>query len=199
MSQQIKTAILFSGRGSNMLSLADHMARADVPAQLVLTICNRPQAAGITHAKNRGLPCEIIDHTEFASRADFEAAMQKELAKAEVELICAAGFMRLLTPAFVAHWQGRLLNIHPSLLPKHRGLNTHQAALDAGDKWHGCTVHYMQAEMDDIGENEAGLLVQRRVPILPDDRPDTLAARVVEQEHTAYPEALDIVLAKLRA
>jgi len=199
MSEQVKVAILFSGRGSNMLSLAEHIARADVPAELVLTICNRPQAAGITHAKNMGVPCEIIDHTEFATRAEFESAMQKELAQAGVELICAAGFMRLLTPAFVAHWQGRLLNIHPSLLPKHRGLNTHSAALDAGDEWHGCTVHYMQAQMDDIGEDGAGLLVQRRVAILPDDTPDTLAARVLEQEHTAYPEALDIVLAKLRA
>lgn len=188
----LKIAVLFSGRGSNLQSLAAHLAREDVPANLTLAVCNRPNAKGIEYCRDENIACHVIDHTEFAERADFDAALDAALRAAKIDLICCAGFMRLLTPEFVEGWRDRLINIHPSLLPKHKGLNTHQRALDAGDTTHGCTVHYMRSEMDD-----GPIIVQKTVPILPQDTPETLAARVLAQEHIAYPEALDLVLKKM--
>lgn len=191
-SKPLKIAILFSGRGSNMRSLAARIAKPTVPAELALTITNRPQADGIAFCREAGIACEVIDHTSFESRSAFDTALDETLRAAEIDLICCAGFMRLLTEDFVNSWQDRLLNIHPSLLPKYPGLKTHQRALEAGDKEHGCTVHYMRPEMDD-----GPVIVQRRVPVLDGDTPETLAARVLEQEHIAYPEALDMVLKKM--
>lgn len=188
----VKIAILFSGRGSNMQSLAAHIARPDVPAELTLAITNRPNASGIAFCRAENIPCQIIDHKTFETRESFDAALDAALRTAEIDLICCAGFMRLLTTDFVNGWPDRLLNIHPSLLPKHKGLHTHAQALAAGDKEHGCTVHFMRPEMD-----EGPIIIQKSVPIMPDDTPDTLAARVLAQEHIAYPEALDMVLTKM--
>lgn len=192
MSKPVRVAILFSGRGSNMETLAQHLAKPDVPGQFVLGVSNRPEAGGIGFCTRANIPCAVIDHKAYDTREDFESDMQKALASARIDLICAAGFMRLLTPEFVTHWHNRIINIHPSLLPAYKGLNTHKRALDDGAKQHGCSVHYMRAEMDD-----GPVIVQKHVPVHADDTPDTLATRVLAQEHVAYPEALDIVLEKL--
>lgn len=188
----VKIAILFSGRGSNMRTLARHIARDNVPAELVLTVTNRPNAAGIAVAEAEGIACTIIDHEAFDSREAFDAELDATLRAAGVELICCAGFMRLLTADFVNGWPDRLLNIHPSLLPKYKGLHTHKRALEAGDAEHGCTIHYMRPLMDD-----GPIILQKKVPVLADDTPETLAARVIEQEHIAYAQALDIALTKM--
>lgn len=184
-----RIAVLFSGRGSNLKILADHIARNDVPANLVLALTNRPNAGGLTYCAEAGIAAQSIDHTAYDSRAAFDADLGAALRAANVELVCCAGFMRLLTAEFVESWRNRIINIHPSLLPKYKGLHTHARALEAGDSEAGCSVHYMRPEMD-----EGPVIVQKRVPILKGDTPDTLAARVLEQEHIAYPEALDIVL-----
>lgn len=193
MTRPIRIAILFSGGGSNMKALAAHISQPHVPAQLVMTISNRPDAGGIGYCQDAQIPCQIIDHKAYESRADFDAALDAALKDAEIDLICAAGFMRLLTPEFVTKWTDRILNIHPALLPKFKGLNTHARAIEAGESEHGCSVHYMRPEMD-----EGPVLVQKSVPVLPDDTPESLAARVLEQEHIAYPEALDMALATLK-
>lgn len=191
-SRPIRIAILFSGRGSNMQTLANHIAQPEVNAEFTVAITNRPQAGGIDICKQLGVACHIIDHEAFDARAAFDAALDDILRAAKVDLICCAGFMRLLTADFVNGWPDRLLNIHPSLLPKYKGLHTHKRALEAGDKEHGCTVHYMRPEMDD-----GPIIVQKKVPVRDDDTPDSLTQRVIEQEHIAYAEALDVVLKKM--
>jgi phosphoribosylglycinamide formyltransferase-1 len=191
-SRPIRIAILFSGRGSNMQTLANHIALPEVNAEFTVAITNRPQAGGIDICKQLGVACHIIDHETFDARAAFDAALDDILRAAKVDLICCAGFMRLLTADFVNGWPDRLLNIHPSLLPKYKGLHTHKRALEAGDKEHGCTVHYMRPEMDD-----GPIIVQKKVPVRDDDTPDSLTQRVIEQEHIAYAEALDVVLKKM--
>jgi phosphoribosylglycinamide formyltransferase-1 len=191
-SRPIRIAILFSGRGSNMQTLANHIAQPEVNAEFTVAITNRPQASGIDICKQLGVACHIIDHETFDARAAFDAALDDILRAAKVDLICCAGFMRLLTADFVNGWPDRLLNIHPSLLPKYKGLHTHKRALEAGDKEHGCTVHYMRPEMDD-----GPIIVQKKVPVRDDDTPDSLTQRVIEQEHIAYAEALDVVLKKM--
>ena len=192
MTQAVRVAILFSGRGSNMQTLANHLAKQSVPATFVLALTNRPDAGGIEFCQAQGVDCAVIDHKAFDTHAAFEVEMQKALDTARVDLICAAGFMRLLTPAFVTHWRDRIINIHPSLLPAYKGLNTHARVLADGGKEHGCSVHYMRAEMDD-----GPIIVQKRVRVHNDDTPESLAARVLKQEHLAYPEALDIVVKNL--
>lgn len=191
-SRPIRIAILFSGRGSNMQTLANHIAQPEVNAEFTVAITNRPQAGGIDICKQLGVACHIIDHETFDARAAFDAALDDILRAAKIDLICCAGFMRLLTADFVNGWPDRLLNIHPSLLPKYKGLHTHKRALEAGDKKHGCTVHYMRPEMDD-----GPIIVQKKVPVRDDDTPDSLTQRVIEQEHIAYAEALDVVLKKM--
>lgn len=191
-SRPIRIAILFSGRGSNMQTLANHIAQPEVNAEFTVAITNRPQAGGIDICKQLGVACHIIDHETFDARAAFDAALDDILRAAKIDLICCAGFMRLLTADFVNGWPDRLLNIHPSLLPKYKGLHTHKRALEAGDKEHGCTVHYMRPEMDD-----GPIIVQKKVPVRDDDTPDSLTQRVIEQEHIAYAEALDVVLKKM--
>lgn len=193
MTQPVRVAVLFSGRGSNMQTLAQHLAKPSVAGELVLAITNRPAAKGIEFCQAQNVPCTVIDHKAFDTRAGFEAEMQNALDQAEVELICAAGFMRLLTPDFVTRWHDRIINIHPSLLPAYKGLDTHARVLADGAKEHGCSVHYMRAEMDD-----GPVIVQKRVPVKADDTPQTLAARVLKQEYIAYPEAIDIVIKTLR-
>ncbi len=181
-----RVAILISGRGSNMASLIAAAKDDGYPAEIALVLSNRPDAAGLDHAKRQGIITAVVDHTRYGKgRAAFEHALQDVLTAHRIELVCLAGFMRLLTPWFVGQWQGRMLNIHPALLPAFKGLHTHERALEAGVKTHGATVHFVSAEMDS-GE----IIAQAKVPVLDGDTPDTLAARVLEAEHRIYPQAL---------
>jgi phosphoribosylglycinamide formyltransferase-1 len=183
-----RVAILISGRGSNMVSLIEAARAPDYPAEIVLVLSNRPDAAGLDRARAAGIPARAIDHKAFPDRARFDAALQAELDEAGIELIVLAGFMRILTDAFVEAWGGRMINIHPSLLPLFKGTHTHERALEAGVRLHGCTVHYVVPELD------AGPIVaQAAVPVLPGDDADTLSARVIVQEHRLYPAALALI------
>ncbi|GJE77429.1 phosphoribosylglycinamide formyltransferase [Methylorubrum suomiense] len=183
-----RVAILISGRGSNMVSLIEAARASDYPAEIVLVLSNRPDAAGLDRAREAGIPARAIDHRAYPDRAGFDAALQRELEAAGIELIVLAGFMRILTDAFVESWAGRMINIHPSLLPLFKGTHTHERALEAGVRLHGCTVHYVVPELD------AGPIVaQAAVPVLPGDDADTLAARVIVQEHRLYPAALALI------
>ena len=180
-----RVAIFISGGGSNMVTLAESMT-GDHPARPVLVLSNNANAGGLKKAEAMGIPTAVVDHRPFkGDRPGFEAALQAELEKAQPDILCLAGFMRVLTAGFVEPWKGRMLNIHPSLLPKYRGLHTHARALEAGDTEHGCTVHEVTPELDD-----GPLLGQARVPVLAGDTPDTLAARVLEMEHKLYPAVL---------
>jgi len=180
-----RVAILISGGGSNMVSLAQSM-RGDHPARPVLVASNDPQAGGLAKARAMHIPTLAIDHKPFGKdRAGFEAALQKALETAQPDIICLAGFMRILTPAFTGQWEGRMLNIHPSLLPRYKGLHTHSRALEAGDSEHGCTVHEVTAALDD-----GPILGQARMPVLAGDTPETLAARLLPLEHVLYPAVL---------
>lgn len=180
-----RVAILISGGGSNMVALARSMT-GDHPARPVLVLSNRPDAGGLDKARALDIPTDIVDHRPFGQdRASFDDALQARLAEAAPDLICCAGFMRILTAGFVETWTGRMLNIHPSLLPKYRGLNTHARALASGDAEHGCTVHLVTPELDD-----GPILGQARVPVQDRDTAETLAARVLETEHRLYPAVL---------
>ena len=183
-----KVAVLISGSGTNLQALLDAASAPDYPAQIKLVISNRPGAYGLVRAQNAGVETLVIDHRHFASRADFDAAMDQNLKARDIEIICLAGFMRLLTPEFVLAWSGRMLNIHPSLLPAFKGLHVQQRAIDAGVRFSGCTVHFVTPEMD-----EGPIVVQAVVPILGDDSADRLAARIQVQEHRAYPLALRLL------
>lgn len=180
-----RVAILISGGGSNMLRLVDSMT-GDHPARAVLVASNDPAATGLAKAAALGVPTAAVDHRPFGrDRAAFEAALLQPILAAQPDILCLAGFMRILTADFVRHFAGRMLNIHPSLLPKYPGLHTHQRALDAGDTQAGCTVHEVTADLD------AGpILGQARVPVAPGDNAETLAARVLVMEHRLYPAVL---------
>ena len=181
-----RAAILISGRGSNMEALIAAARDPSFPAEIALVLSNRPDAAGLRTAGDAGVRADTIDHRQFGGdRAAHEAAIDAMLRAAEVEIVCLAGYMRLLTPVLVDAWQGRMLNVHPSLLPSFPGLHTHARALEAGVKLHGCTVHLVTQEMD-----SGPILAQAAVPVLPNDTEDTLAARVLRQEHIIYPAAL---------
>ena len=180
-----RVAILISGGGSNMVALAASM-KGDHPARPVLVASNDPQASGLARAQMLGIPRVAVDHKPFGKdRAGFEDALAAHLLVARPDIICLAGFMRVLTPRFVDLFRGRMLNIHPSLLPKYPGLHTHERALQAGDREAGCTVHEVTPVLDD-----GPILGQARVPILPDDTADALAARVLTREHQLYPAVL---------
>lgn len=180
-----RVAILISGGGSNMLSLLQSMT-GDHPARPVLVVSNNEDAAGLKKAAALGVATAVVDHRPFAgNREAFERELETALLAAKPDIVCLAGFMRILTPGFMARWQGRILNIHPSLLPKYRGLDTHARALAAGETEHGCTVHEATGALDD-----GPILGQARVPVLPQDTPATLAARVLAQEHVLYPAVL---------
>ncbi len=182
----MKVAIFASGGGSNAVALIKAMQAGAIPATPALVMTNAPNAGVLDRARELGVPSEVVDHRPFkGDRAAFEAELGKVLASYQPDIICLAGFMRVLTSSFVENWTGKMLNIHPSLLPKYPGLNTHQRALDAGDTKAGCTTHLVIPELD------AGpILGQREVPILPDDTAQTLAARVLKEEHILYPETL---------
>jgi phosphoribosylglycinamide formyltransferase-1 len=184
-----RVAILISGRGSNMTALIEAAKAKDYPAEIALVVSNRPDAAGLDRARSCGIPTAVIDHTTFGGdRETFEQALDQELREQRIDLVCLAGFMRLLTPWFVNRWSGRMLNIHPSLLPQFKGLHTHRRALGAGVKRHGATVHFVVPEMD------AGpIVMQDSVAVHENDTEETLAARVLELEHKIYPRALRAV------
>ena len=181
-----RTAVLISGRGSNMTALIEAARDVAYPAEIVLVVSNQPDAAGLERARDAGIEAHAIDHRRFrGDRAAHEAAIDEALTEAGVEIVCLAGYMRLLTPMLVGAWRGRMLNIHPSLLPAFPGLHTHARALAAGVKLHGCTVHLVTEQMD-----EGPILAQAAVPVLDGDTEDSLADRVLAQEHLIYPAAL---------
>ncbi len=182
-----RVAILISGSGSNMEALVRAMARPDYPAEPVLVLSNRPHAGGLARAEALGVPAAVVDHRPFGQdRAAFEAALDEALEAARPDILCLAGFMRILTEGFISKWQGRMLNIHPSLLPRYRGLDTHARAIAAGDRQAGCSVHEVTAELDG-----GPILGQARLDIRPDDTPEALAARVLKLEHRLYPLVLE--------
>ncbi len=185
MSGRKKVAVLISGRGSNMTALIKAAKEEKFPADISLVISNQPAARGLETARSHGIEALAIDHAEFTTREDFEQELHKTLLSRHIELVACAGFMRKLTASFTRNWEGRMINIHPSLLPKYKGLNTHQRALDAGDEEHGCTVHYVTAELD-----SGPVIMQASVPILKGDTADDLAARVLTEEHRIFPLAL---------
>ncbi len=181
-----RTAILLSGRGTNMAALLAAAAAPDFPATIALVLSNNPDAAGLARARAAGIETLALDHHAFrGDRAAHEAAIDAELARRGIEIVCLAGYMRILTPFLVGRWRGRMLNVHPSLLPAFPGLDTHARALAAGVKLHGCTVHLVSETVDD-----GPILAQSAVPVLPEDTADTLAARVLAQEHVMYRLAL---------
>jgi phosphoribosylglycinamide formyltransferase-1 len=183
-----RVAVLISGRGSNMAALIEAAKDPNYPVEIRLVVSNRPDADGLARARAAGIATTVVDHRAYAERQAFEGALQGVLEEARIELVCLAGFMRLLTPWFVDLWTGRMLNIHPSLLPAFRGLDTHARALQAGVKIHGATVHFVAPEMD------AGpIIAQAAVPVLEEDTPQSLAARVLTVEHRIYPLALRLV------
>jgi phosphoribosylglycinamide formyltransferase-1 len=180
-----RTAILISGRGSNMRALIHRARSSTYPAEIALVLSNRPDAAGLAFAKGEKIACAVVDRKIYAGREEFERSMQVLLELHRIELICLAGFMRMLTPWFIGQWQGRMLNVHPALLPSYRGLNTHARALADGVKIHGCTVHFVVPAMD-----EGPIIAQAAVAVLDSDTPESLAARVLAEEHVIYPAAL---------
>jgi formyltetrahydrofolate-dependent phosphoribosylglycinamide formyltransferase len=184
-----RVAVLISGRGSNMAALIAAAARSDYPAEIVAVISNKAEAAGLAHASRNGIKTAVV-LSSGREREEFEAALDAQLREMRTDLICLAGFMRLLSAPFVDLWRDRILNIHPSLLPAFPGLDTHARALAAGVKLHGCTVHFVRAIVDD-----GPIIAQGAVPVLADDTPETLAARVLLVEHALYPHALALVAA----
>jgi phosphoribosylglycinamide formyltransferase-1 len=184
-----RVAVLISGRGSNMTALIEAAAAPDYPADIVLVLSNEPDAAGLARAQLAGIATAVVDHRPFGKDRDaFERALDEALQAQRVDLVCLAGFMRLLTPSFVTRWSGRMLNIHPSLLPQFKGLHTHRRALEAGVQRHGATVHFVVPEMD-----SGPIVLQESVPVVEGDTEEALAKRVLEVEHRIYPQALRLV------
>jgi formyltetrahydrofolate-dependent phosphoribosylglycinamide formyltransferase len=190
---QRRIAVLLSGRGSNFEAIADAVESGRIPnAQIVAVICDVAAARGLTRARERGLPFYLVERERFDSRAAHEAEVLRILDETRPELVCLSGYMRILSPEFVGRWRGRLLNIHPSLLPKYRGLSPQKRALEAGDAESGCTVHLV-----DEGTDTGPTVLQRRVRVEPGDTEESLSARILAQEHEAYPEAISMLLSRL--
>jgi phosphoribosylglycinamide formyltransferase-1 len=180
-----RVGILISGGGSNMAALIAASKAPDYPAEIVLVVSNRPNAGGLDKARAAGVATAVVDHKLYSGREEFDRAVHAELIAADVEIVCMAGFMRIVSPWFAAQWTDRMLNIHPALLPSYTGLHTHARALKDGVKIHGVTVHFVRVELD-VGP----IIVQAAVPVLDDDTEATLAARILTQEHKIYPAAL---------
>jgi phosphoribosylglycinamide formyltransferase-1 len=192
-SSKYRLAILLSGRGSNFEAIADAVEQGRIPgAEIVAVISDVADAPGLSRARRRGLPAYSVDRREVPGRHAREEAISRILDQARADLICLAGYMRLLSPEFVARYRGRILNIHPALLPKFPGLDAQRRALEAGEPEAGCTVHFV-----DEGTDTGPVVLQKRVPILPGDTEESLSARILEAEHAAYPEAIALVLAEL--
>lgn len=187
-----RLAVLISGRGSNLQSIMDAAAEPSYPAEISLVVSNRPHAAGLARAREAGIPTRVVDHRLFGKtedgRAAFDARLDETLAEAKVDFVCLAGFMRLLTPDFVEGWRGRLVNIHPSLLPAFKGLDVHERTLRAGVRIAGCTVHFVTAETD-----SGPIIGQAAVPVLPGDDAETLAERILAEEHRLYPVCVKLL------
>ncbi len=183
--QKIRLVVLISGRGSNLQAILDQAASGELPVEVAAVVSNRPGVHGLERARQAGVPALELDHKNFADRPEFEAALIETIDRRQPDLVVLAGFMRVLTAGFTEHYRGRLLNIHPSLLPKFRGLHTHERAIAAGETEHGASIHFVTAELDG-----GPVIVQARVPVLPGDDSDALAARVLEQEHRLYPLAI---------
>lgn len=181
----IRVVVLISGSGSNLQAIIDAQEAGQLPIQLCAVISNKDGVKGLTRAQNHKIPTIVLDHKQFASREDFDARLKQIIDSQAPDLVVLAGFMRILTPAFTRSYEGRMINIHPSLLPKYQGLHTHQRALEAGDSEHGATVHFVTAELDG-----GPAIIQAQVPILPGDNEARLAARVLEQEHQIFPLAI---------
>lgn len=184
-----RIAVLISGNGSNLQALIEAAKMPDYPAEIALVISNKPDVFGLKRAEEASIKHLTIDHTDYDSRAAFDLALDNALIEHDIAFVCLAGFMRVLTEAFVEKWAGRMINIHPSLLPKYKGLNTHQRALDDGQAEHGCTVHWVS-----VGVDEGEIIAQESLEILPTDTADILQARVHALEHQLYPKALAIAL-----
>ena len=187
-STPLPVGVLISGSGTNLQALIDYCAKPSAAARIALVISNKPGVRGLERAQTAGVPTKVIKHTDFSSREDFDLAMHVALESAGVHLVCCAGFMRILSPRFVQLWRGRLLNIHPSLLPLFPGLHVHRQALDAGVRVSGCSVHFIEEKVD-----AGAIVVQRTVPVLPGDSEQELEERIKGAEHQAYPEALHLV------
>jgi len=185
---RLKVGVLISGSGTNLQALIDDCARPDAESEIVRVVSNRADAFGLTRAERAGLPHRVIDHTAYESREAFEQALTEALESNGVELVCLAGFMRVLTAAFVERWRDRLINIHPSLLPAFKGLDTHARAVEAGVRFAGCTVHFVRAEVD-----SGPIIVQAAVPVRADDTAESLAARVLREEHRCLPLAVRLI------
>lgn len=190
---RLRTAVLISGNGSNLQALIDAAAAPDFPAEIVLVISNVPGVRGLARAEAAGIPTRVLPHGNYPSREVYDEAIHAVLEEAQVGLVCLAGFMRVLSTPFTQRWAGRMINIHPSLLPKYKGLHTHARAIEAGEREHGATVHWVTPELD-AGE----IILQRAIPIEPGDTPETLAERVHRVEHAVYPKALRQVANSLR-
>ena len=184
----MKLGILISGRGSNLQAIINATKWPDFPATIGIVIANLPNTRGLRIAEVEGIPTKVIPHNEYSTREEFEKALHMELESAKVDLVCLSGFMRILTKKFVNLWLNRLINIHPSLLPAFKGLDTHARAIKAGVRFSGCTVHFVRPEMDD-----GPIIIQSVVSVRPNDTSDTLADRILEQEHKIYPMAIKII------
>jgi phosphoribosylglycinamide formyltransferase-1 len=188
MTQRRRTAVLISGRGSNLRALTAAARDPAFAADIVLVVSNRPDAAGLAFASDAGITAVAIDHKSFAGRPEFDAELDRTLRRHEIEIVACAGFMRILTADFLRAWEGRIINIHPALLPLYKGLDTHARALADGVRIHGCTVHFVVPEID-----SGPIIAQAAVPVLGDDTHESLAARVLQAEHRLYPLALALV------
>ncbi len=184
-SEPLPIVVLLSGSGSNLQSIIERINDGSVNARIAAVISNKPEAYGLQRARQAGIATEIIVHQQFDSRESFDTELTRRIEKYQPELIVLAGFMRILSDDFVNHFYGKMINIHPSLLPKYRGLHTHQRALEAGDTEHGLSIHYVSAELDG-----GPLILQRKVPVLKQDTADSLAQRVLAEEHIAYPQVI---------
>lgn len=185
MHEKLPIVVLISGGGTNLQSIIDAAQKDDLPVEIRAVISNRPDAYGLERAAREGIPGKVLSHKDFADRESYDRALIELIDRYSPGLVVLAGFMRILSDSFVRHYEGRMVNIHPSLLPKYRGLNTHQRCLEAGDPEHGATVHFVTPKLD------AGpVIIQARVPVEPDDSPESLAARVLQEEHRIYPTAI---------
>jgi phosphoribosylglycinamide formyltransferase-1 len=192
-SSPLRLAVFISGGGSNLQALIEACHAPDFPARITLVFSNKAEAYGLERAKAAGIPTEVLSHKDFASREDYDRAILKILARYEVDLICLAGFMRIITPVLIRPWEGKIINTHPALLPRHGGEgmfghHVHEAVLESGDAESGPSIHFVTAEVD-----RGPVILQARVPVLPGDTADTLAARVLAEEHKAYPEAVKLI------
>ena len=188
---KLQVAVMISGRGSNMGALARAAMDPNFPAEIVLVLSNRPHVAGLELANEHNIPIRVVDHKEFETREEHEEAVNEALQSVGAELVCLAGYMRILGENFIKQWRGKLINVHPSLLPSFRGVDTHERALERGVRIHGCTIHFVNSELDG-----GPIVAQTAVPVLPADNAESLGARVLEAEHQLYPHALALIASK---